>query len=150
MEKIHQKIEKMPSFFSFFFFSFWNLFILFFGVFFFFVFFPSSFLFKYFFLKIVSSHLIYSGAKKKEEKKKKKKSTTYNWYRLGDHASSMDKTSCVPGSRQRHQRMKLRGVCQMFIIVGPLPEGLQYWADPWRGLSKPSAPRLRPKISLIS
>ena len=38
----------------------------------------------------------------------------------------------------------------MFIIVGPLPEGLQYWADPWRGLSKPSAPRLRPKISLIS
>ena len=39
---------------------------------------------------------------------------------------------------------------QMVIIVGPLPEGLQYWADPWRGLSKPSTPRLRPKISLIS
>ena len=45
---------------------------------------------------------------------------------------------------------KVSLVFQMFIIVGPLPEGLQYWADPWRGLSKPSTPRLRPKISLIS
>ena len=45
---------------------------------------------------------------------------------------------------------KVSLVFQMFIVVGPLPEGLQYWADPWRGLSKPSTPRLRPKISLIS
>ena len=36
------------------------------------------------------------------------------------------------------------------IIVGPFPEELQYWADPWWELSKPSASHLRPKISLIS
>ena len=133
----------MPSFFSFF--SFLFGIYLSFSFFFFFSFFHHLL-----FLNIFFENCLISSDLQWGQKKKKKKSTTYNWYRLGDHASSMDKTSCVPGSRQRHQRMKLRGVCQMFIIVGPLPEGLQYWADPWRGLSKPSAPRLRPKISLIS
>ena len=45
---------------------------------------------------------------------------------------------------------EIKPIVSFWAYFGPLPEGLQYRADPWREQSKPWASRLCPKISLIS